>query len=79
MEIIDKKLLTGIEIGDLVYIDLIFDIKYYIVIADRLRQIFSLVSTSGVLAYTGYRSIGELQKDTECVLAAKNKDLKLSF
>lgn len=70
---------TGIEVGDLVRIESEWNTGYYIVVMDRAKQIFNLISPSGFLSYTRFKSIEELQKETKCVLAAKNKDLKLSF
>lgn len=79
MEIIDKKLGSGIRMGDLVYIKEMFETTYYLIVVDWSEQIFSLASPSGAIKYTGFRSLEELQKETKCVLVAKNKDLKLSF
>lgn len=56
-----------------------FETTYYLVVVDVSEQIFSLALPSGAIIYTGFKSLEEPQKETKCVLAAKNKVLKLSF
>jgi hypothetical protein len=79
MEIINTNKEAEIRMGDLVSVAEVFETNYYLVVVDREEQIFSLVSLFGFVAYTGFKSFEELQKETKCVLVAKNKDLKLSF
>lgn len=79
MEIIDTNKEAEIYMGDLVYIKEMFEITYYLVVVDRSEQIFSLALPCGAIQHTGFKSLEELQRETKCVLAAKNKDLKLSF
>lgn len=79
MEIINTNKEARVEMGDLVCIKFELNTGYYIVAVDRVEQVFSLVAPSGFVAYRGFKSIEELQRETKCVLVAKNKDLKLSF